>query len=219
MPNPAARRGRLGMWHDYLHEVEIGAVMESRWARVGRGIAAAAFATFVAALSHTLAGGSAPSLFAIVTTFVISAPICTLLAGRTLSAWRLTASVALSQSLFHGVFSALGMPVGVAHQHGAPITIPGLPESANVNGDATMWMAHAVAAAVTVVVFLHAERALRSLSGTARLFFIRLLAAVVPLPPARRPRRVAPGYRFAPINQTLLLSPMRHRGPPELVAV
>lgn len=39
----------------------MGAPVGSRWACVTRGTTAAGFATFVAALSHTLAGDAAPS--------------------------------------------------------------------------------------------------------------------------------------------------------------
>ena len=89
--------------------------MDSRWARVARGTVAAAFATFVAAFSHTLAGGATPAPFGLAVSLVISAMICTTLAGRTVSLLRLAASVAASQILFHSLFSGLGTPVGVVH--------------------------------------------------------------------------------------------------------
>ncbi|MDJ0335513.1 hypothetical protein QMG83_09785 [Salinibacterium sp. G-O1] len=192
--------------------------MGSRWARVARGVTAAGFATFVAALSHTLAGDAAPSLFAILATLVISAAICTLLAGRTVSAWRLAASVALSQALFHGVFSTLGMPAAAVHAHSGAVSLAATTASTPLHDGATMWMAHGIAAPITVIAFLHAERAFWGISDTARLFFSRLLATLVPLSPAPQPARIPVVARFVPRDLTVLLSAMRHRGPPELTA-
>ena len=207
------------IWHDCLQEVEIGAPVGSRWARVARGMTAAGFATFVAALSHTLGGNAAPSALAIITTLVISAAICTLLAGRTLSTWRLAASIALSQALFHGVFSALGIPVAAAHAHTGLVALPTAPALAPLHAGTTMWIAHAVAALVTIVVFLHAERAFWGISDTAGLFFTRLFAAIVPVAPALRPARIPAVRRHVARDLSVLLSTMRHRGPPELAAV
>ena len=192
--------------------------MGSRWARVARGMAAAGFATFVAALSHTLAGDAAPSVLAILTSLVIAGAICTLLAGRTLSAWRLAASVALSQALFHGVFSALGMPATTIHEHNGPVTLSVAPALAHVHSGEAMGIAHAIAALITVVAFLHAERAFWGISDTARLFFSKLLATVIPLSPTPPLARSSIVRRFVPRDLTVVLSPMRHRGPPELTA-
>ncbi len=190
--------------------------MGSRWARVARGLTAAGFATFVAALSHSLAGGMAPSVFSLVVTLVIAAAICTLLAGRTVSAWRLAASVALSQALFHGVFSTLGMPLATAHAHSSAGALASAPAMTQLHGGATMWLAHGIAALITVVAFLHAERAFWGISGTAKLFFSRLLTTVIPLSPAPTAARISVERRFVPRDLTVLLSSMRHRGPPEL---
>ena len=193
--------------------------MSSRWARVARGWTAAGFATFVAALSHTLAGGAAPGVVAILVTLVISGAVCTLLAGRTLSTWRLAASIALSQALFHGVFSGLGMPVaprGAHHTVALPVFDATI---AHPHAGATMWLAHAAAALVTVIAFRHAERAFWGLADTARLLIARLLATVIPLCPATLPALAPGACRDVPRDLTVLLSSMRHRGPPmELTA-
>lgn len=192
--------------------------MGSRWARVARGMTAAGFATFVAALSHTVGGDAAPSVLAIVTTLVISAAICTLFAGRTVSTWRLAASIAVSQALFHGVFSALGMPSAAAHAHTGRITLSTVPALAHLHAGGAMWIAHAVAALVTIVVFLHAERAFWGIFDTARLFFTKVLAASVPVAPAPRPTRIPAVRRHGARDLSVLLSTMRHRGPPEPAA-
>ena len=188
--------------------------MGSRWARLARGWTAAGFATFVAALSHTLAGGAAPSTVAILVTLVISGAVCTLLAGRTLSTWRLAASIALSQALFHAIFSRLGMPVPPLGTH-HPSVVP-LFESpvAHPHAGATMWLAHAASALVTVIAFRYAERAFWGFANTTTLLLTRLLVAVVPLSPTPRAAGGCTARRDAPREFIVFLSTMRHRGPP-----
>jgi hypothetical protein len=187
--------------------------MDSRWARVARGWTAAAIAILVAAVSHTLAGGSAPSLFALVASLVIAGAVCTALAGRRLSRLRLATSVALSQGLFHTVFSALGTPVEARHQMGSMTTDVAAPG----HDAAAMWLGHAIAALVTIVVFAYAETAFWGLATTARLLLGRLYALVGAVP-ARTAPPTQPDVRMQePAALTRLLSPMRHRGPPALV--
>src|SRR5699024_1527126 len=73
--------------------------------RALRGSAAPTAATFVALASHVLDGGSMPSLWGIIVPWALSTLVCVLLAGRTLSLWRLSASVVASQALFHQLFT------------------------------------------------------------------------------------------------------------------
>jgi F0F1-type ATP synthase assembly protein I len=182
--------------------------MDSRWARVARGATAASVATFVAAFSHWLSGGIAPSWFGVGVSLVISMMICTMLAGRTLSTARLAISIGVSQVLFHALFSGLGTPVALDHEMGAmDAALP------HLHAAPTMWLAHAVAALVTVVAFRFGERAFWGVAGTARLFLARLLVVVAPLLDVPRPV-VAVQRRFIPRDLSLLLSSMRHRGPP-----
>ena len=182
--------------------------MDSRWARVARGGAAASFATVVAALSHALSGGEAPSLFGVGVSLVISAMVCTMLTGRTLSLWRLAVSVGLSQVLFHALFSGLGTPAPVAHHMtGMDAVAP------HLHADPTMWSAHAVAGLLTIVAFRFGEQAFWGVAATARLLFARLLPVAIPVLAAQRPV-VTVQRRFVPRDLSLLLSPMRHRGPP-----
>jgi hypothetical protein len=185
--------------------------MKSRWARVARGIAAAGLATFVAGFSHVLAGGSFPTPFGIAVSLLVSAMLCTLLSGRTVSAWRLAASVGLSQLLFHALFSGLGTPVVVQHDMGA-MTVDAA--ALHLHAAPTMWLAHAAAGLVTVVALRYAELAFWGVADTARLLLSRLLTPA--LPPAVTPPRV-PG--IVPVERrtkdlTRLMSSMRHRGPP-----
>lgn len=182
--------------------------MNSRWVRVARGITAAAFATFVAAFSHTLSGGTAPSLFGIGASLVISIMVCTLLTARTLSLWRLALSIGLSQFLFHALFSGVGTPVVVEHSMSA-MDAP-MP---HLHADSTMWLAHAAAAALTVVALRFGEQAFWGVAGLALLILVRLL--VISIPPLDVPRPVVVvERRYLPRDLALLLSSMRHRGPP-----
>jgi hypothetical protein len=184
--------------------------MDSRWARFARGFSAAGFATFVAVFSHTVAGGTAPSAFGILASVVLSASVCTILAGRTLSIVRLTGSVAVSQALFHGIFSSVGTPVALAHDMTAMAVAP----PAHEHSTGGMWLAHVVAGLITVVAFRYAEAAFWGLADTARLFLARLLALTFATPvPSRRPVAV-PERTVLPADLAVLLSSMRHRGPP-----
>jgi len=80
-------------------------------ARLLRGWAAAVVATLLAAGSHTLAGGAAPGHEAgpapvvWILTLALAGPLCTALAGRALSWWRLGSAVGSSQLLFHWLYS------------------------------------------------------------------------------------------------------------------
>lgn len=181
--------------------------MQSRWARVARGTAAAVVATLVAALSHTLSGGSG-SWFGVGVSLALAITVCTLLTGRTLSLWRLSVGIGVSQFLFHALFSDLGTPVLVEHSMSSMhVTVP------HAHAAPSMWLAHAIAAVITIVAVRFGEQAFWGVGRTARLFLARLLIVVAPVLSAPRPR-LAITRRFVPCDLDLLLSPMRHRGPP-----
>ena len=98
--------------------------MTTRWARFARGWIVAVFSTFVAALSHTVGGGADPGLLAVVVSLAFAGILSVGLSGRTLSTWRLTLAVLLSQLIFHGLFSfggaggRLAAPdAGTGHAH------------------------------------------------------------------------------------------------------
>ncbi|TFD56823.1 hypothetical protein E3T39_15970 [Cryobacterium suzukii] len=196
--------------------------MHTRWARFARGWIVAAFSTFVAALSHTLGGGFAPGLLAVVVSLAFAGMVCIALAGRTLSLWRGAASVLISQLIFHGLFS-LGAPGGAlgtealaasgTHQHAA---LPGLIGPLAITHDgATMWGAHLGAAIITILALRFGERAFWSLVESVRLG-VRSLYVPAPLVvPVAVPLRI--GHEapvFTPRDLVLVLSAMRHRGPP-----
>ncbi|MEP6481833.1 MAG: hypothetical protein ABJA94_07490 [Rhodoglobus sp.] len=190
--------------------------MNSRWARVARGGAAASFATFVACLSHTFAGGPTPSVFGVVASLVLSLAICTLLTGRSLSTWRLAIAIALSQAMFHGLFSTLGTPIPVKHVHSA---VQGaLDATGGMHHSPTMWLAHAAAGLITLVAFRHAEAAFWGVRDTALLLLGRLFSLPAPVPAWSLPSLpmviVTP-----PLADRVFLTSLLRRGPPmELVA-
>jgi hypothetical protein len=205
--------------------------MSSRGARVGRGFAAAGVATLVAALFHMAGGGEAPSAVALTLSLVFSTLASIVLVGKRVALWRLALSVAVSQFLFHALFTLSpsstfsGMPMG-GHLHaGMHLTlVPGAGVTADavtpgptfLGEDVWMWLAHAAAAALTIAVLLHGER---TLLAVARFTFFRLrrfadrVAAVLPATPSRA---------SAPIDTVpaslhgveALIGTLRHRGPP-----
>jgi hypothetical protein len=81
---------------------------------------AALFSTFVALVSHVIAGGTLPGTLGIVVPLVFSILACVLLAGRQLSLLRLSLSVAISQLLFHTLF-VLGASGGTSAASVAPL--------------------------------------------------------------------------------------------------
>lgn len=207
--------------------------MNSRWARVARGLTAAAFAVFVAAFSHIAVGGPAPSPFAVAVSLVISGMLCTILAGRTRSLWRLAFAVGVSQFLFHGLFSGLGAPgaaahqIAAAHEMGAAHQVAVAHQMGTMTMDApaaahhdalAMWLAHVVAGVITIVALRYAGTAFWGVADTARLLFAHLVGLLVPVIPAPRPLAAIAGSSFLPRDLALLLSPMRHRGPPMEIA-
>jgi len=188
--------------------------MDSRWGRVARGWAAAGFATVTAAVSHTLAGGIPPTVFGMLVSLFLAATVSTVLAGRTISMLRLGLSMGVSQVLFHALFSGLGTPTVVTHEHTAT-TIAAI---APTHDHGAMWMAHVLAGVITLVAFRHAEAVFWGLGERARHLVARLTRLVIPvlLAPART---LAPTFPLVPVLGARHVSPMRYRGPPREVAV
>ncbi|NQX12607.1 hypothetical protein HQQ80_13280 [Microbacteriaceae bacterium VKM Ac-2855] len=200
--------------------------MQTRWARFARGWLAAVVATTTAAASHTLGGGQAPAFAAIALALAFAGMLCVLLAGKTLSVLRLSASVLLSQLGYHLLF--LLAPGGVAveasgqaamHQHGAAETVllstdAGM--AAHAGHDLGMYLAHALAAIVTVVALRHGERTFWTLGDALVGAVVRIVARTsAALAPVARPHALRPFERIAlphPLDD--VLSALRHRGPP-----
>jgi hypothetical protein len=196
--------------------------MTSRGIRTARGIAAACFAVFVAALFHDAAGGGLPSPLAVALALAFAAPLCIALAGRRITLWRQAASVAVSQLLLHLLFglggdstgTTLNAPVGHLHA-GMQIGITGGHAVAMRDDTAPMLLAHVAAAIVTVAALRHGERTIAALAN----FTVLLVTAIAkldvsPVPVAvRMPVQTRPLTLRAP---ALVLGSLRHRGPPLL---
>ncbi|MEV8181393.1 hypothetical protein [Specibacter sp. NPDC078692] len=206
--------------------------MASGGVRVVRGWAGACVATFVSVLSHVLAGGGPPELSILFLALALSGLVCTLLAGRVLSWWRMAVAVVLSQSGFHWLFSANAamadtsavLPKGVHAGHDMSnmtfMTVPGSAPMAMTHDGPMMWLSHVLAAAVTVAVLRHGEVSTVRLIRALRFRLIRLLPAVHLV-------SIFSGTRILPTTWPVLALPnlgvpllaMRHRGPPVLSLV
>ncbi|WP_438853974.1 hypothetical protein [Agromyces sp. M3QZ16-3] len=199
--------------------------MTSRGARAARGAAIAAFAVFGASLAHTVGGGTPPGPVALALAFAFSVPVAMMMVGGRMPLLRASIAALVAQAALHLLYSvgASGRSGSVAaadsHALHAGGTIPLDAFIAVDHGHAAMPVAHVAAAALTVafLVVLGRSAAAVAAVGGALARGIRLLVAALagsPLPrrgDARPPvsRRGGP-----PALGILLLSSLRHRGPP-----
>lgn len=153
---------------------------------VARGALAAAVSTFVALLSHVAGGGTVPAVAGIAVPLVLSIAVCTFLGRLRFSTLGLVLSVGASQLLFHVLF-VLGASTGVAvggsgaHAHGMAdsVVLLGTASPLHPHGDGiTMWIAHGLAAALTVIALRRGERAIAHLRTVGRIAITRLLGAI-----------------------------------------
>lgn len=136
--------------------------MHTRPARLARGALAGSFAVLTAAVSHALAGGHVPSGLSIAVALVFATLLGTAATAARPSLPRLALLVGVSQVAFHLGFVLLGTGTTLAGgHHGAAIDLVGVAASSGaVHVDASgMWIAHAAAALVTLVVLRFAEAA------------------------------------------------------------
>ncbi|WP_374008819.1 hypothetical protein [Leifsonia sp. LS-T14] len=205
--------------------------MESRWARLSRGMLASGAAIFVAALFHVAGGGAAPGPLALGLSMAFATLASVALTGRRLSLWRLVLAVGLSQFLFHLLFSLGGgpgggtvqftTPGGTAHLHpGAHLTMTmgAMPTAHTSALSPAMWLTHATAVLVTVIVLRFGERAFWGLFETARLRIARAVErlAVVPVMVGPSLATSTTGEPARLRDLGLPLARLRHRGPPAL---
>lgn len=178
---------------------------------MARGWVVGVFATAIAALSHAVAGGGTPSPLALGTGVVFGGMLGTFALSARPSLPRLTVSVGITQLAFHVVFVTLGSAAPVAgHAHDALVTAA--PAAAPHTAMPWMWVSHAVAGLLTLLVLRRAESALwRLLRGVFRRvaapFRVTVLPAVVA--PAAMPS--SPPVRLL---GRLLISTVSGRGPP-----
>ena len=168
-----------------------------------------------------------PTWLGLVVPLVLSLMICTVLAGRRLSLARTSASVLLSQALFHVLF-VLGagnvmMTASSGHDHGAMMhsAVISADATAALYGDTTMWVGHALAAVVTIVALRRGERSLVALRDTARSLVrwvcrrIALVTVAVVPHPLLPSAAVASAVSVPPLRVVLRRAP--RRGPPAFV--
>ncbi len=185
---------------------------------MAKGLSAAAVATFVALFGHVAGGGGIPGVWGFIAPLVLSAAVCILIAGRTLSLARLTLSVLVSQVLFHFLF-VLGSgtaAVSSTHEHhGASATLV-------VTHTATsMGIGHVLAAVVTIAALYFGERVIRSLAEIVRLLAARILRPFEPpVPSSVAPEAALPtSWRvFTPLALDHAASTAPRRGPPAFAA-
>ncbi|MBK0419281.1 hypothetical protein JD276_09570 [Leucobacter sp. CSA1] len=206
-----------------------GAAGMPRALRAARGTAGAAIATLFAAASHALVGGRVTAL-AVVATALLALPLCVALAGRTASLWRLAVAVACSQFVYHWSFAGLGLSTGADASAGGPGSGAPLPLHAEhlaglesiaprladaAAADATMWVAHAVAAILTTLLLHRGERAALRLVGLIREALPAALPGGLPIPGERATLRGARFVAGADLRDRLCSpSAITHRGPP-----
>lgn len=208
----------------------------ARRVRVLRGGLAATAATFVALASHLAGGGQMPDVLGIVVPLLLSLPVCMAWSGR-LSLLGLSASVVASQLFFHVLFT-LGTPTGATpaspgsgpHAGHMGMGIPASAQTAGqthimeaANADTMMWVWHAAAAIVTIVVLYRGELTLlglRELAVRAAVWLLRGRAVVEDAGSFVLP--ALPGVvaaAFRPSHPGPQLSPLLRRGPPAPHAV
>ncbi|GAA1129285.1 hypothetical protein [Citricoccus alkalitolerans] len=233
-------------------------------ARLLRGWAAAVVATLWAAGSHTVASVSSfsaglparghvpghlhdagPAPIVWILTLALAGPLCTALAGRRLSWWRLASGVGASQLLFHWLYSIAAVPAdtgalsglrsaaapigpashaGQAHHAGhlgsgslAGLAGPAAADDALTTLSAAMVLAHVLAAVGTVLVLRRGELlAVRVAELAVGLVLRSPGARLARWVPTVPVRRVAVrAVRVVRRPDEVLLASQRLRGPPE----
>lgn len=201
---------------------QAGGMSPSR--RATRALLASGTATFIALMSHLLGGGTMPGVLGIVVPLVLATPVCLVLAPVRPTGLRLSISVPVSQLLFHALFSlgsadlAAPAPAG-AHQHGGAAALAPAADAAAHAGHSSgsMWLAHAVAAVVTVLALRHGEATLaRVVAAVLRAAHRtrRVHAPAVPVLPHTAAAPLRDERAWHPVARVLTAASLVRRGPP-----
>jgi len=199
----------------------------ARAQRLARGWIVGLVATTAAAVSHSVAGGYRPGALSFGTALIFAGMLGTLVIGRRPSLPRLSAAVGVSQFAFHLLFSTLGSGAGSAVRiigsgmPGMPMTdAPTIAAPAAMSGhhhleDPGMWIAHAIAAVLTILFLRRAEGAVWTmLTRLGRIVATLLTVVLVPAGSGEVPRLPGrPSLWRRPAEQLLVASASR-RGPP-----
>jgi hypothetical protein len=206
-------------------------VTTTRWTRFLRGWLTAGFSVVVAAFSHVAGGGERPALLGVVLALAFSVPLCVALARGRVSTTRLLPAVALSQLAFHLLFTvgapATGQGPTASGGHHGPLVLTAAVDGASrvatsagadhvmAMSSSTMWLAHGLAALLTVLGLRHGARCADRLVRLAarRLTVVRLLLSVTASVPESRvvPITEVATRRPAPL---VFLTARPRRGPP-----
>lgn len=133
-------------------------------ARLTRGFLVAATATFLAGASHAVAGGSVPLVPALLA-MILGALVCVMLAGSRLTLPRVVLAVALSQVIFHALFTLFtsgssAQAGGMAGHSHALIASPPVAGTAMGRADQLGWvmaLSHLAAGLITIALVRHGE--------------------------------------------------------------
>ena len=203
--------------------------MHARAQRLARGWIVGLVATTVAAVSHSLAGGYRPGILSFGVALVFAGLLGTAVIGRRPSLPRLVVAVAGSQLAFHLLFSLLGAGSLASSSVSTSVgsRMPGMsgmdsPSSTAIVlsghdhlADPSMWIAHAIAAALTILFLRHAELAVWMMLGRlATLVVSRVTALAAPVLPSVRPRLTDDAGDVVPLITRVLVVSARRRGPP-----
>ncbi|MBX3092027.1 MAG: hypothetical protein KF801_05905 [Cryobacterium sp.] len=195
----------------------------TRWARVARGTVAAAVSLFIAAFSHSLAGGSLPGFAGIALCLTFSVLACIALAGRRMPRTRLAASIVASQAMYHWLFGSLGASTlatapTLGHVHNAPVDFGSVSPHAHSGTD--MLVAHIAAAVATFTLLACGERAIAAISHWAFAVARALFPSVEGTVGNRVPSTLSPTGvpRVPAASQRVDHSGLRYRGPPSLLS-
>jgi hypothetical protein len=201
--------------------------MHARAQRLARGWLVGLVATSIATVSHSLAGGYRPGILSFGVALIFAGMLGTAVIGTKPSLPRLAVAVGGAQSAFHLLFSLLGAGggaaaadptggMGMAAMNPSPIAAPVMSAHDHF-ADPGMWVAHAVAAVLTILFLRHAELAVWGmLARLGRVLATRLTVVPAPIPAGARSRIPAwPAIVLPPIERMLVASASR-RGPPLL---
>ena len=190
--------------------------MTSRQLRLVRAAAVSAVATLIAAISHTIGGGSAPHPLLILAVATLLTPLSALLIGVRRSRGRVAFAVLGSQAAFHLLFQALGSPTGtttgVGHAH--HLDLAALGPAASVTAPGTMMLfAHGVAALLTTLLVWHGESIVRVVARWVGA----LLRQAGPIAPVDHRRPTPLRSASLPSLDAAVTASVSRRGPPVLV--
>jgi hypothetical protein len=167
----------------------------------------------LAALSHAVAGGGTPSGLALVVGAVFGGTLGTFALSTRPSLPRLAIAIGVTQLAFHVAFSTLGEAAIASGTHLHGMVEVGTPTHSHVDSP-LMWLSHASAGLVTLLLLRGAESAAwRLLAEFARLV-VAPFTLPRPVPAPARPLTTAATGRTVTLTPRLLDRAVSRRGPP-----